>query len=65
MVERKECCGTCEYGTYDKTNGYVCVNEKSKCYFVYPVICPKECRFYEKDTDSQCENTIQTTQNGQ
>ena len=29
MVECKECCGTCKYGSYDKTNGYVCVNGKS------------------------------------
>lgn len=29
MVECKECCGTCEYSTYDKTNGYVCANDKS------------------------------------
>lgn len=28
---------------------YTCVNEKSNCYLVYPVIRPKECRFYEKD----------------
>ena len=25
MTGRKECCGTCKYGSYDKVNGYVCV----------------------------------------
>lgn len=23
------CCGICRYGSYDKINGYVCVNDKS------------------------------------
>lgn len=26
-----ECCGTCEYGSYDRMNGYVCVNIDSEC----------------------------------
>lgn len=25
-----ECCGTCEYGSYDRMNGYVCVNSDSE-----------------------------------
>jgi hypothetical protein len=25
-----ECCGTCEYGSYDKMQGYVCVNDVSE-----------------------------------
>lgn len=25
-----ECCGTCEYGSYSPTNGYVCVNIDSE-----------------------------------
>ena len=29
MAEGKECSGTCKYGAYDKTNGYVCVNDES------------------------------------
>ena len=27
MCER---CGTCEYGSYDRMNGYVCVNDSSE-----------------------------------
>lgn len=34
---------------------YTCVNEKSNCYLIYPVICPKECRFYGKDETIQHE----------
>lgn len=29
MSDANSCCGTCQYGSYDKTNGYVCVNDKS------------------------------------
>ena len=25
-----ECCGTCKYGSYDRMNGYVCVNDSSE-----------------------------------
>lgn len=25
-----ECCGTCKYGYYEKTQGYVCVNADSE-----------------------------------
>lgn len=25
---KKECCGTCKYGSYDKTDGYVCANDE-------------------------------------
>lgn len=25
-----ECCGTCEYGSYDEMQGYVCVNADSE-----------------------------------
>lgn len=28
---------------------HTCVNEKSNCHLDYPVICLKECGFYEKD----------------
>lgn len=30
MADRKQCCGTCEYGSYDKVDGYVCVNNESE-----------------------------------
>lgn len=30
MANHKKCCGTCEYGSYDKTDGYVCVNDNSE-----------------------------------
>lgn len=26
----KQCCGTCEYGSYDPMQGYVCVNSNSE-----------------------------------
>lgn len=29
MLDTNSCCGTCEYSTYDKTNGYVCSNDRS------------------------------------
>ena len=29
MLDTNSCCGTCEYGTYDKVNGYVCSNDES------------------------------------
>ena len=29
MLDANSCCGTCEYSTYDKVNGYVCVNDES------------------------------------
>ena len=29
MLDNNSCCGTCKYGSYDKTNGYVCVNDES------------------------------------
>ena len=29
MLDANSCCGTCEYSTYDKVNGYVCSNEES------------------------------------
>ena len=28
-MEITKCCGTCEYGSYDKMQGYVCVNSDS------------------------------------
>lgn len=28
--EIKKCCGTCAYSCYDRTNGYVCVNDQSE-----------------------------------
>lgn len=30
MQDTKQCCGTCKYGSYDKTDGYVCVNGDSE-----------------------------------
>lgn len=30
MPDCKQCCGTCKYGSYDKTDGYVCVNDNSE-----------------------------------
>lgn len=29
MENCKKCCGTCQYGSYDKIDGYVCVNDQS------------------------------------
>ena len=29
MLDANSCCGTCEYSTYDKVNGYVCLNDES------------------------------------
>lgn len=26
---KNDCCGTCKYATYDKMQGYVCVNDSS------------------------------------
>ena len=26
------CCGTCEYGSYDKMQGYVCENDEGEYY---------------------------------
>lgn len=30
MPDCKQCCGTCRYGSYDKTDGYICVNSDSE-----------------------------------
>lgn len=30
MANCEKCCGTCEYGVYDKTDGYVCVDGDSE-----------------------------------
>lgn len=30
MSECKRCCGTCEYGSYDEIDGYICVNSESE-----------------------------------
>lgn len=30
MSEIERCCGTCEYGSYSKTDGYVCTNNESE-----------------------------------
>ena len=29
MLDCNKYCGTCEYSTYDKANGYICTNNKS------------------------------------
>lgn len=29
-MSKKQCCGTCQYGSYDKMQGYVCVNGESE-----------------------------------
>ena len=47
MVECKECCGTCKYGSYDKTNGYVCVNDESD-YVADFVEYDYSCDFWEQ-----------------
>lgn len=31
MSECKQCCVTCKYSSYDKIQGYVCVNDESEC----------------------------------
>lgn len=30
MAECKQCCGTCKYSSYDKMQGYACVNYRSE-----------------------------------
>ena len=30
MASGRKCCGTCEYSSYDKTDGYICVNDESE-----------------------------------
>ena len=30
MASCRQCCGTCEYGSYDRIQGYVCVNDESE-----------------------------------
>ena len=30
MPDAKQRCGTCQYGSYDKIDGYVCVNSDSE-----------------------------------
>lgn len=30
MPDYNKCCGTCEYGSYDSIQGYVCMNKESK-----------------------------------
>lgn len=30
IMENRKCCGTCRYGSYDKMQGYVCVNDDSE-----------------------------------
>lgn len=30
MAGCRKCCGTCKYGLYDRTQGYVCVNDESE-----------------------------------
>lgn len=47
MVERKECCGTFKYGSYDKVNGYVCVNDESD-YVADFVEYSHSCDFWEQ-----------------
>lgn len=52
MTECKECCGTCEYSTYDKTNGYVCVNNESD-YVADFVEYDHSCDFWEQKQGKQ------------
>ena len=47
MTDRKECCVTCKYGSYDKTNGYVCVNDESD-YVADFVEYDYSCDFWEQ-----------------
>ncbi len=53
-----ECCGTCEYGSYSPTNGYVCVNIDSE-YFADFVEHDHYCEEYaqkgtKNDDKSSC-----------
>ena len=53
-----ECCGTCEYGSYSCTNGYVCVNIDSE-YFADFVEHDHYCEEYaqkgtKNDDKSSC-----------
>lgn len=47
MLDANSCCGTCEYSTYDKVNGYVCVNDKSD-YVADFVEYSHSCDFWEQ-----------------
>lgn len=52
MTECKECCGTCECSTYDKTNGYVCSNCESD-YVADFVEYDHSCDFWEQKQGKQ------------
>lgn len=52
MCER--CCGTCKYGSYDKTDGYVCVNDQSE-YVADFVELDHSCDEYVEGELEDCE----------
>ena len=54
MTGRKECCGTCKYGSYDKINGYVCVNNESD-YAADFVEYSHSCDFWEQKQGNRNE----------
>lgn len=47
MLDTNSCCGTCKYGSYDKINGYVCVNGESD-YVADFVEYGHSCDFWEQ-----------------
>lgn len=47
MASCKQCCGTCEYGSYDEVDGYVCVNNESE-YVADFTECDHTCDCWEQ-----------------
>lgn len=47
MPDTKQCCGTCQYGSYGKIDGYVCVNSDSE-YVADFTEYNHTCDFWEK-----------------
>lgn len=46
-----ECCGTCQYGSYDKIYGYMCVNSESE-YVAYFVEHDHSCEEWEEKKEN-------------
>lgn len=50
-MRETHCCGNCEYGSYDKMQGYVCVNGDSE-YFADFVEYDHTCEDWEENKDA-------------
>ena len=57
MQDTKQCCGTCKYGSYDKTDGYVCVNDQSE-YVADFVEYDHSCTDWEEKEKRANENSV-------